>query len=274
MRWFRVESDMPHHYSIQRILQDPELGTAALGSLLLLWSFAAHYGKDPLYPGRCVDSDGDPIPLIDLVKVSLAPIDQFNALIHVLIQTKGIDVAAWNDRKELCFPGMRTRADAYTKRIAKKAISPVFSPPAPAVQRTPAAVEAAITSIEREVDRVTQSRALARTPRDTPAPPHFATFWALYPRKIDRKRTLSLWTSKGLDVERHPELCEAILEGLRRHIALWDHEQRELRYIASPLQYLKHRRWEDEPPPVTHALTKTTRTMVDATDRFLERHSK
>jgi hypothetical protein len=117
MKWFRCDSDLPHHYSIQRVLTS--LGVEGFGGLVLLWCFAANWGRDATSPGRCVDSDGDPIPKDALVAASRLTPEQFDELIAILLDTKGVDRAAWENSTELNFLGMRSRSDEYRKKVVR-----------------------------------------------------------------------------------------------------------------------------------------------------------
>ena len=118
MKWFRMDSDTPNHPTSRRVIRT--LGNAGFGGLVRLWCFAAQYGKAE--PGRCVDSDGDAIPEEDLRDASGFDEMEFATLIEVLIGAKCIDEKAWTELGELSFPGMRTRADEYTKKINRSGV--------------------------------------------------------------------------------------------------------------------------------------------------------
>lgn len=242
MLWFRVMSNMPHHPSIQRVLHTPTLGTAGLGSLLLLWAFSAMYGRDRTSPGRCVDSDGDAIPRVDLIRASLMTEDQFDTLLQVLVETKGIDVTAWLDRQELSFPGMRTRADEYTKQLAKRAAQSTPAPP----------------------PTVTATTLRLTAPPETPRPTtRFNAFWSLYPRKIEKKRARAAWTT--LKAETNTQLYQVIMTGTQRLVD----EGRDITYIPAPQRFLSHRRFEDERSSVV-TQTPVRPTSAEAMDRATE----
>jgi len=218
MLWFRVESNCPANRTSKRVLK--HLGAEGFGGMVLLWCFAAAYGKDDLSPGRCVDSDMDPIPREDLVVASTLSEETFDALIAILMDTKTVDRQAWTERGELVFPGLSSRADRYT-----------------------------------------QSR--------------FDAFWALYPKRTDKKRTQALWTTGELKIERDTQLFETIMSALRRHVNAWADEGRDIQFIASPFQYLKQRRWEDEiPPPPAPTRSTRTRQMQEAAAAFLANSPK
>jgi hypothetical protein len=253
MRWFKMDSDTPHHRVSKRVMK--HLGVHGFGSMILLWCYAAAYGRDITSPGRCVDTDLEPIPKEDLIDASGLTEEGFDQLMAILFETKTIDMAAWTDRGELAFPGMSKRADEYSQTLARGRRA--ASPPTKATP-TPRPAKPAALALSRE-------EALPAAPQG-----RFEAFWALYPKRIDKQRTQALWNSKGLNVEANPQLAEVIMVALRRHVAAWETEQRELRYIASPYQYLKHRRWEDEaPPPPPPVRTKRTRAMQEAAAAFL-----
>tara|TARA_R110000824_G_scaffold18243_10_gene72639 strand:+ start:3984 stop:4817 length:834 start_codon:yes stop_codon:yes gene_type:complete len=119
MKWFRMDSDTPNHPTSRRVIR--KTGNEGFGALVRLWCFAAQYGKGDT-PGRCVDSDGDPIQVEDLVDASGLTDEQFRELIEVLLETKCIDQTAWELRQEITFPGMTTRADEYTKKVRRNSV--------------------------------------------------------------------------------------------------------------------------------------------------------
>lgn len=115
MKWFRMDSDTPSHPTSRRVIRN--LGNAGFGALVRLWCFTAQFGK--LEAGRCVDSDGDPIPQEDLIDACGLESDDFDALVAILLFTKCIDRDAWEKKGEMKFPGMMSRADTYTKKVQK-----------------------------------------------------------------------------------------------------------------------------------------------------------
>ena len=132
MKWFRMDSDTPHHPTGRRVIR--KQGNAGFGALVRLWCFAAQYGKAE--PGRCVDSDGDPIPVEDLIDACGLEEDQFNELIEVLVDAKCIDARAWSELGELSFPGMSTRADEYTKKVYRNNVRTSSKQTLPTVQNS------------------------------------------------------------------------------------------------------------------------------------------
>ena len=115
MKWFKLDSATPNHPVSRRVIK--EMGTEGFGAMILLWCYVAQYGRD--LPGRCVDSDGDPIPKDILVDVSTLTEEGFDRLINILYACKSIDQDAWDVRQELFLKGMRSRGDAYAKRMER-----------------------------------------------------------------------------------------------------------------------------------------------------------
>ena len=255
MLWFRVESDCPANRTSKRVLK--HLGAEGFGGMVLLWCFAAASGKDDLSPGRCVDSDMDPIPREDLVVASTLSEETFDALIAILLDTKTVDRQAWTERGELVFPGLSSRADRYTQSLARS------RPVRPPAKKAPSPPE------PHPLDFI--------SPEPPPAPTQsrFDAFWALYPKRTDKKRTQALWTTGELKIERDTQLFETIMSALRRHVNAWADEGRDIQFIASPFQYLKQRRWEDEiPPPPAPTRSTRTRQMQEAAAAFLANSPK
>jgi hypothetical protein len=233
-----------------------------------------------------VDSELEPIPTEDLIEESGLTAETFGRLIEILIETKTADRESWELRGELSFPGMRARADMYTKTVARRRAAAGQPPvtPAPPAGRpfgspgTPPINPKRGTTepTPRSSDDDAPVLSLIRTTDVSAAPcARFEEFWALYPKHTDKKRSEALWCSKTLNVERDTQLFEAIMSGLRRQCDAWTDEQRDLQYTPSPYQYLKHRRWEDEaqaPRDRKMVRGKTTVAMQQATEAFLARH--
>jgi hypothetical protein len=253
--WFRVESDCPANRTSKRVLK--HLGAEGFGGMVLLWCFAAASGKDDLSPGRCVDSDMDPIPREDLVVASTLSEETFDALIAILLDTKTVDRQAWTERGELVFPGLSSRADRYTQSLARS--RPVRQP----AKKAPSPPE------PHPLDFI--------SPEPPPAPTQsrFDAFWALYPKHTTRKQAAAIWGTgeryaKGLKVEQNTQLYETIMAALTKHVQAWADEGKDRQFILSPYQYLKHRRWEDEiPPPPSPTRSTRTRQMQEAAAAFL-----
>jgi hypothetical protein len=135
VKWFRMDSDTPNHPTSRRVIR--KLGNEGFGALVRLWCFAAQYGKSE--PGRCVDSDGDPVQVEDLVDASGLTDEKFRELVVVLLETKCIDAEAWESRQEMAYPGMTTRADEYTKKVRRNSVvkgQPLFGDDTDKIQKT------------------------------------------------------------------------------------------------------------------------------------------
>ena len=105
--------------------------------------------------------------------------------------------------------------------------------------------------------------------------PRFEAFWSRYTRKVGKATALKAWNSKSVQAEQNTQLYQAIMDGLNCYLKVWHDEATEDRFIMHAVRFLKERRWEDE-PTVNHQpkLSKSTITMLGATERFLERHRK
>jgi len=101
----------------------------------------------------------------------------------------------------------------------------------------------------------------------------FESFWSRYPRRIGKAAALKIWQSKGYQVEHNTQLYQSIMEGLTAYLKVWHDEATEDRYIPHAVRFLRERRWEDSPTVNARpVLSKSTTTMIGATERFLERH--
>ena len=101
--------------------------------------------------------------------------------------------------------------------------------------------------------------------------PCFHKFWRQYPRKQRKQAALKKWIR--LKIEDDPMLWGSVLRGLSLCREMWTAEGREQRYIPHAVTWLGDRRWEDDYTPVQPTLTKHSTTIVQATERFLDRHS-
>lgn len=82
-----------------------------------------------------------------------------------------------------------------------------------------------------------------------PEPTDFLTFWAAYPRKIERKKTEVAW--RNLTKSDQASALAAIPD----HVAAWSHERRAQQHIPHPTTWLHGRRWEDRLDAETSAPT-------------------
>jgi hypothetical protein len=71
-------------------------------------------------------------------------------------------------------------------------------------------------------------------------PDGFADFWAVYPRKVDRKKAATAW--KNLTRGDRSAATAAI----PKHVRQWEQERRAPQHIPHPTSWLHARRWEDE----------------------------
>ncbi len=76
-------------------------------------------------------------------------------------------------------------------------------------------------------------------------PKLFESFWTIYPRKIDRGKTLSKW----LTICKYPKSNKPTWEVIQKAIQNQKKSQRwqELKYIPHPTTWLNQRRWLDDP---------------------------
>ena len=273
MLWYKMDSNFPENRTARRVSR--KLGNAGLGGLVRLFCFAAGHGKDPASPGRCVDSDLEPIPREDLVEASGLPEADFDALIETCVSTKCVD-GAWAESGELNFPGMLKRADEYAakvmRRLATEARTKGLPPPTAPPRRTPPSPPDTRVTAQPIAPATTTTPPLALVGASMPTPQRptrFDEWWAIYPRKIDKKRARMAWTK--LKAATDSQLFEVIMAGTQRLIE----SGIDIQYVPAPQRYLAHRRFEDEAPPVqVPKLAQSTLDRMDATARFLERHGK
>jgi len=68
----------------------------------------------------------------------------------------------------------------------------------------------------------------------------FDAFWALYPRRVEKKDARKVW----LRLKDADKLC--VMEALPLHVAFWEREKTAVKFIPHPATWLNGRRWEDE----------------------------
>lgn len=101
--------------------------------------------------------------------------------------------------------------------------------------------------IERELERELDLDIETHTERDTraraskPTLESFDEFWKKYPNKIMQEQAASLW----LSIDPDENLIEEIMQGLDRWLAS---DQWERGIYQSPVNWLRDKRWLDEPP--------------------------
>lgn len=81
----------------------------------------------------------------------------------------------------------------------------------------------------------------------------FAAFWAMYPNKQAKKRTLAIWKREKLD-----KIADMIIDKLTVQIrTTWRNKERQ--YIPLPSTYLNHERYNDEVETTTETTRPATR---------------
>ena len=106
----------------------------------------------------------------------------------------------------------------------------------------------------------------------TKVPVRFGQFWQLYPRKCEKQETLRIWLRDSY--EQDTPLFDAVMAGLRRHVAVWEQEGRPRRYLPYPDKFLRRKIYLDEiEPEAVSAQSKHTQSIVEASQMFLERHA-
>lgn len=80
-------------------------------------------------------------------------------------------------------------------------------------------------------------------PIDVPDP--FDAFWAAYPRKVAKPDALKAWRAT-----KPPVPPAAVMAGLQPWLAYW-RVRADPDFVPHPATWLRQRRWDDVPPPVT-----------------------
>ena len=88
------------------------------------------------------------------------------------------------------------------------------------------------------------------TSEPVPDPLDFSVFYAIFPRKEDKKKAEISW--KNLTKKDQ----KSALDAIPRHIAKWKQEGRDRTKIPLPTSWLHGRRWEDILEDVSHAEAK------------------
>jgi len=97
---------------------------------------------------------------------------------------------------------------------------------------------------EREGDNPTpEVNACAASDSDA-----FQAFWELYPRKVGKKKTATLWEANVLDL-----FAPAIMTGVRVYLEC---EAWHQGYVENPAKWLTEELWCDQPPKRKDAATK------------------
>ena len=75
---------------------------------------------------------------------------------------------------------------------------------------------------------------------------HFDTFYNLYPRKVNKKKSQEKYYSILKQSKNPEETANDILEGLKRYIDFWERDKTELQFIPHPTTWLNGERWNDD----------------------------
>ena len=108
------------------------------------------------------------------------------------------------------------------------------------------------------------------TPKKPPVPPRFKIWWLIYPRKVKKAEALSRWMKLG--VEDDDALWDQVYAGLQRYNAHHRAMRTDGRYLLHPTTWLTGARWDDELTDPAPALSRQSQSLIDGSQRFLERH--
>ena len=114
MKWFQLDSDMPHDPKIRAVTR--ALGLEGLGGLVNVWCHVAKHGHRP---GQAIDARGAPLPLDDILEASMLGGDKFAQLVDVCTRTGHFRREAWERHHGIWIPAMERRADQYARRLAR-----------------------------------------------------------------------------------------------------------------------------------------------------------
>ena len=124
---------------------------------------------------------------------------------------------------------------------------------------------------ESQLALETYSSSTSTSTLSTKNNPRFELFWSRYPRHERKIATEKLW--KKLKIEYDTQLYTVVMDGLTKYLKVWTDSGIETKFIPYAVRFLKETQWLDEPRVNDKPkLTKTTITMLDSTQRFLERH--
>lgn len=82
-------------------------------------------------------------------------------------------------------------------------------------------------------------------PTGNEPPPGWEHFWAVYPRKVDKKAALKAWTKLAPD----SVLIDRIIAAVGIHKTTDEWNQDGGKFVPYPASWLNGRRWEDEVKP-------------------------
>jgi len=153
-----------------------------------------------------------------------------------LIHRNTFQPIAWDER-QFKSDGSTERVRAYRERVKRS-------------RNVTVTAQETETDTETETDKV---KTYVR-PKAEKTAARFAEWWAVYPKKVNKKNALAIWKRKKLD-----RIADTLIEKTRERIASdpnWANG-----YILNPTTYLNGERWNDEIETIPQPKAKT------ATDR-------
>ena len=93
----------------------------------------------------------------------------------------------------------------------------------------------------------------------------FAAFYAMYPRRISRRKAEVAWNKLSTEEQ------EKCLEVIHRHAALWKGENRDMKFIPYPASWLNAGSFDDElaEPKINGRVWHETKTGIEEKGREL-----
>lgn len=150
-----------------------------------------------------------------------------------LIHRKTFQPIAW-DVRQFQSDGSTERVRAYRERMKRSG-------------------NVSVTAQDTETDTETETEKVKRhvRPRAEKTGLRFEEWWAVYPKKVDKKKSLGIWKSKKLD-----RIADTLIDKTRERVAAdpnWANG-----YILNPTTYLNGERWNDEIGTIPQPKSKTT----------------
>lgn len=93
-----------------------------------------------------------------------------------------------------------------------------------------------------EIEKI-DNKTLPQGGKDSFLEDSFNTFWACYPKKVDKQEAKKAWRK----LKPNPDLADEIMSGLSKWTESYDWQKDDGRYIPYPATWLNKRRWEDDP---------------------------
>jgi uncharacterized protein YdaU (DUF1376 family) len=113
----------------------------------------------------------------------------------------------------------------------------------PTVSETITQTEPKPNPDERQSESESESESKRTRKRtSSPSAPGFDEFWMAYPRKTGKKPALKQWQR----IKPDPELTQAIVSSVRRHVESRDWLKDGGQFIPHPSTFLSQERWTDE----------------------------